>query len=200
MTHVYLSGHGLSLPRAAGSVDCEVVERGVVTGATFLAKLFFSSPSFFSAELAVEGVPATALAKSNAVPGVLGVFVAEPNEAKAPEPRPKAPEAPVVGEEIPLVLKGVTVLKGLLRPWDDVLPKRFEDVWPSLRSDLSIDRDSLPTLREHVISQAQKGRDSGVDTLYDGTKGCLCPCPLRRLLAVERMRNREELRTEGEAS
>jgi hypothetical protein len=131
MTQVYLSGQGLSLPLAAGSIDCEVVGRGVVAGATFLAKLFLSSPSFFSAELAAKGVPATALAKSKAVPGVLGVFVAEPNEAKAPEPRPKAPEAPVVGEEIPLVFKGVTALNGLLRPWEDVLPKRFEDVCPS---------------------------------------------------------------------
>ena len=131
MTQVYLSGQGLSLPLAAGSIDCDVVGRGVVAGATFLAKLFLSSPSFFSAELTVEGVPATALAKSKAVPGVLGVFVAEPKEAKAPEPRPKAPEAPVVGEEIPLVFKGVTALKGLLRPCEDVLPKRFDDVGPS---------------------------------------------------------------------
>lgn len=130
MTQVYLSGQGLSLPLAAGSIDCEVVGRGVVTGATFLVKLFLSSPSFFSTELAAEGVPATALAKSKAVPGVLGVFVAEPKEAKAPEPRPKAPEAPVVGEEIPLVFKGVTALNGLLRPCEDVLPKRF-DVCPS---------------------------------------------------------------------
>ena len=130
MTQVYFSGQGLSLPLAAGSIDCEVVGRGVVTGATFRAKLFFSSPSFFSAELVTEDVPTTALAKSKAVPGVLGVFVAEPNEAKAPEPRPKAPEAPVVGEEIPLVFKGVTALKGLLRPCEDVLPKRF-DVCPS---------------------------------------------------------------------
>jgi hypothetical protein len=91
-------------------------------------------------------------------------------------------------------------LKGLLRPWEDVLPKRFEDVWPSLRSDLSIDRDSLPTLRKYVVSQAQEGRDSGADTLYDGTKGYLCPCPLRRLLAVERMRDGEELWTEEKAS
>lgn len=132
MTQVYLSGQGLSLPLGAGSIDCEVVGRGVVTGATFLAKLFFSSPSFFSAELVTEDVPTTALAKSKAVPGVLGVFVAEPNEAKAPVPRAKAPEAaPVVGDEMPLVLNGVTVLKGLLRPWEELGPKRLDDVCPS---------------------------------------------------------------------
>lgn len=32
--------------------------------------------------------------KSNAVPGVFGVLAAEPKEAKAPDPRPKADPAP----------------------------------------------------------------------------------------------------------
>ena len=46
------------------------------------------------------------LAKSNDVPGVLGVFVVDPKDAKAPEPSPKAEEAPVVGDEIFVVVKG----------------------------------------------------------------------------------------------
>lgn len=46
------------------------------------------------------------LAKSKDVPGVLGVFVVDPNDAKAPEPSPKAEEAPVVGEEMFVVVKG----------------------------------------------------------------------------------------------
>lgn len=146
MTQVYFSGHGLSLPLAAGSVDCEVAGRDAVAGATFLAKLFLSS-SFFSPGVVAEGVPATALAKSKAVPGVLGVFVAEPNEAKAPEPRLKALLAPVVGDEIPLVVNGVTALKGLVRPCEEVLPKRFDDAWFSWRSDLSMVNESFPTLR-----------------------------------------------------
>lgn len=45
-----------------------------------------------------------ALAKSKAVPGVLGVFVEEPKEANAPEPRPKADDAP--GEAIAAVFNG----------------------------------------------------------------------------------------------
>ena len=53
---------------------------------------------------AAAGVPE--LAKSNDVPGVLGVFVVDPKDAKAPEPSPKAEEAPVVGEEIFVVVKG----------------------------------------------------------------------------------------------
>lgn len=42
------------------------------------------------------------MAESKGLPGVFGVF-AEPNDAKAPEPRPKALEAPgPVGETSPL--------------------------------------------------------------------------------------------------
>ena len=46
------------------------------------------------------------LAKSNDVPGVLGVFAVDPKDAKAPEPSPKAEEAPTVGDEIFVVVKG----------------------------------------------------------------------------------------------
>lgn len=193
MTQVYLRGHGFSFPLAAGAIDCEVACRDVlvvvvvVAGAAFRAKLFFSSPSFLSLDVEVEGVPVTALAKLKAEPGVLGVFVADPvgagpNEAKAPEPRLKALEPPVVGDDMPLVVNGVTALKGLLRPWEDVLPNRFVDGWLSLRSDLSMERESFPTLIGGVVSFAIAYRAGGF-TLCDGTKGCLCPCPLRRLLA-----------------
>lgn len=46
------------------------------------------------------------LTKSNDVPGVLGVFAVDPKDANAPEPSPKAEEAPVVGEETFVVVKG----------------------------------------------------------------------------------------------
>jgi len=44
----------------------------------------------------VRGVSAVdvAVLKSNAVPGVLGVLAAEPKDAKAPDPKPKADAAP----------------------------------------------------------------------------------------------------------
>ena len=45
------------------------------------------------------------LEKSKAVPGVLGVLVAEPKEAKAPEPSPNAEDFP--GGAAVLVFKGV---------------------------------------------------------------------------------------------
>jgi len=51
-----------------------------------------------------EGVCAEDLLKSKAVPGVLGVFVEDPNAAKAPEPSPNADEAP--GAALMFVLSG----------------------------------------------------------------------------------------------
>jgi hypothetical protein len=63
----------------------------------------------------VEGTAPAALPKSNAVPGVLGVLLADPKDANAPVPRPNA-EAPAVGEEIPAGPNGDIVLRGLDRP------------------------------------------------------------------------------------
>lgn len=79
--------------------------------------------------LGVEGDAAApaALLNSNAVPGVLGVFEAEPKEAKAPDPSPNAEDAPEVGDDTLLVLRGDIALNGFDRPWDGVSPppKRF---------------------------------------------------------------------------
>jgi hypothetical protein len=62
------------------------------------------------------------LLKSNAVPGVLGVLLADPKAAKAPEPRLKAFEAPPVGDDIPAVVKGAMLLKGLDLPPCELSP------------------------------------------------------------------------------
>jgi hypothetical protein len=53
----------------------------------------------------------TTLPKSSAVPGVFGVFE-EPKDANAPVPKPKALDAPVVGDAIDDVAAGE--LKGFL--------------------------------------------------------------------------------------
>ena len=71
--------------------------------------------SFLSMGVTGADAPPAALLKSNAVPGVLGVLVADPNEAKAPDPNPKADDAPPVGEETPAVVKGAMLLKGFAR-------------------------------------------------------------------------------------
>ncbi len=74
--------------------------------------------------VAVEGVE---LAKSSEVPGVLGVFAEDPKDAKAPDPRPKADEAPLVGEAAFVVVKGAIPLNGLdlLLKDPSVPPNRF---------------------------------------------------------------------------
>lgn len=81
------------------------------------------SCSFFSPD-AVEGVE---LLKSRDVPGVLGVFAEDPNDAKAPDPRPKADEAPLVGEAAFVVVRGAMPLNGLdlLLKDPSPPPKRF---------------------------------------------------------------------------
>ena len=68
------------------------------------------------------------LLKSKPVPGVFGVLTADPKEAKAPEPRPKAEDA--TGDVTVLVLRGCMSLKGLVRPGVEgspVPPKRFDE-------------------------------------------------------------------------
>ena len=97
--------------------------------------------------------------KSKAVPGVLGVLVAEPKEANAPEPKPKAVDAPEVGDAMLPVANGGMALKGLdLPPWDDVPPlKRVRggcSLLGSLCSDGFMERESLEVLQEAKISMA----------------------------------------------
>lgn len=63
----------------------------------------------------------TPVLKSNAPPGVFGVFEA-PNEANAPDPRPNALDAPAVGEarevvDCDMALKGFRLLWEGVSPW-----------------------------------------------------------------------------------
>lgn len=81
--------------------------------------------SFLSEGVAGEGDDMAAALKSKAVPGVLGVLPAEPKDANAPEPSPKAEEPPVVGDANPLGVNGDMALKGLRPPWDESPPKRL---------------------------------------------------------------------------
>lgn len=67
-------------------------------------------------DFSVVGVlaPRTAPPKSSALPGDFGVPFEAPNEANAPEPNPKALDAPAVGEGI--AVEGEMVLKGFFVP------------------------------------------------------------------------------------
>tara|TARA_R110002003_G_scaffold337_1_gene18835 strand:- start:3910 stop:4275 length:366 start_codon:yes stop_codon:yes gene_type:complete len=91
-----------------------------------LLTILLGGLSFFSAGVVgIAGLDeVAAVLKSKAVPGVLGVLVADPKDAKAPEPRPNAEEPPVVGEAT-LGVKGDTPLNGFLPPCDESPPNRF---------------------------------------------------------------------------
>ena len=95
----------------------------VLTSDPALSFSFSFSFSFFSPAV-VKGVE---LLKSRDVPGVLGVFAEDPKEAKAPDPRPKADEAPPVGEAAFVVVNGAMPLNGLdlLLKDPSPPPKRF---------------------------------------------------------------------------
>lgn len=94
-----------------------------------------------------------AVLKSKAVPGVFGVLLTDPKDAKAPEPSPNAEEPPVVGEARAPGVNGEMVLKGLRPPCDDVAPKPFA-VAENVRaggcsfwfSDCEVERESLLVL------------------------------------------------------
>lgn len=103
------------------------------------------APGFWTAE---------PMAESKGFPRDLGVF-ADPKEANAPEPRPKALEAPLVGDVTPPPAPGVVALKGPVLMCEGVSPLwRFEE---ALREEDSaeplgpvpeVERESFPELQE----------------------------------------------------
>jgi hypothetical protein len=131
-TQEYLNGAGVNV---SADVVLDVLASSslvsfLLTGSIFEVDLVRANGralSFLTAGVTGVGAPEATLPKSNAVPGVFGVFVADPNDAKAPVPRPNADEAPEVGDEMVLVVKGETVLKGLRAPCElSAPPKRLE--------------------------------------------------------------------------
>lgn len=95
--------------------------------------------------------------KAPAAPGVFGVLT-DPKEANAPDPKPKAEDAPAEGE---FVVNGEMVLKGLDFAWEDDSPARRlllefrgESNLPLSLLSGPMDRESLPLL---VIVSLCKG-------------------------------------------
>lgn len=115
----------------------------------------------------VEGVE---LPKSREVPGVLGVFAEDPNDAKAPDPRPKADEAPLVGEAAFVVVKGAMPLNGLdlLLKDPSPPPKRFAGWYGREFSDFVF---SLLALFELDVERASLLELSNAPSQYLGAIG-----------------------------
>lgn len=97
-----------------------------------------------------------------AAPGVLGVLAEEPKDAKAPDPKPKAEEAPAVGEATLEVVKGVMPLREVL---PDVLSPPYRLVAEKVREPSGlpfafvvegVGREVLLTLRVMSISRSSK--------------------------------------------
>lgn len=120
--------------------------------------LIFAPPASFTASFSrfsTTGV--VEILRSRDAPGVRGVLAEDPKDANAPEPRPKADEAPFVEGVTLLVVNGGMPLKGLDLPLEDTSPpKRFADGYARGESDLllsftallvlEVDRESLVEL------------------------------------------------------
>ena len=113
ITQAYLSVIDPSLPPGPVAEAVFTFSDGVLGVGRGVVVFSLPPSSFLSPGSA--GVCPDDFTQSNALPGVLGVFD-EPKEAKAPDPRPKALDAPVVGDETVFVFRGEMALKGLPRP------------------------------------------------------------------------------------
>jgi hypothetical protein len=175
---VYFSGQerlGSSGPEVLG--DSSAIGVVATDSLRTLLTILLVGLSFLS--LGVVGVAAEAVVvfKSKAPPGVFGVLAADPNEANAPEPRPKAEEPDVVGEASPLFVNGDMALKGFLPPCDELSPpRRFEA--GNVRgggSDLSLwdmDNESLLVLRELLVIKHKMAGFWGLQTWSAESIGC----------------------------
>lgn len=112
--------------RECSDVDPEdLLSREDVEG---LLLISFSVGSFvmksFSLFSAAGDGEAKELPKSRDAAGVFGVFADDPKDANAPDPSPKAEEAPEVGEVMLGADKGAIELKGLDLPLDELSPPK----------------------------------------------------------------------------
>lgn len=179
---MYFSGHGAlgsSGSDGIGALSCCADAAAGSLRALFMILL----GSFLSAGVVGTAAGVEAVLKSNAVPGVLGVLLADPKDAKAPDPRPKAEEPPVVGDASAPGVNGEMALKGLRPPCDDVSPpKRFavaENVrvggWSFWWSACEVVNESLLVLQSAVsrLTKDVRGHE-GEHTWSGGSRGSPC--------------------------
>jgi hypothetical protein len=168
ITQLCFSGHGEPVS-TAGALRADSAAAELAAALADVEEVFPTGfLSFLSIGTEGEGTPPAALLKSKAVPGVLGVFVADPNDAKAPDPRPKADDAPPPGEDTLVVVSGAMLLKGFARPPCELRPPSwrldeeyargeefsFRDSW---FSPLVVEREILLELWNPHISHWMQG-------------------------------------------
>lgn len=112
--------------RECSDIDPEdLLSREDVEG---LFLILFSVESFvtksFSLFSAAGDGDTRELPKSSDVAGVFGVLADDPKDANAPDPSPKAEEAPEVGEAMVVVDEGAIELSGLDLPLDELSPPK----------------------------------------------------------------------------
>ena len=86
---------------------------------------------------------------SEPAPGVFGALLEDPKEAKAPDPSPNAEDAPAVGDATAPLPPGVSALKGLDLPCEELSPAR-RLVAEKLRGE-SVFKASLELLLDCVV-------------------------------------------------
>jgi hypothetical protein len=179
MTQLYRSACCLSndvlLVALASSLCSNFGSVGVFSDEAVRFKAFSLVLSFVAIE--VELALADVLPQSNAVPGVLGVLLAEPKEAKAPVPRPKLAN----GEATLAVFSGV--LRGLRLPWELSPPPKRDLVAENTRVDVSRELSLSLVESESLLFLRQKSAmrcfltEVILQTLSDESKDCLGLCP-----------------------
>lgn len=125
-------------------------------------------PFTFLSLAAVKGV---LLPSSSDDPGVFGVFPVDPNDAKAPDPRPKAEEAPLVGDATLVVVKGAIPLNGLvLLLKEPSPPNRFAGWYERALSPLLLSLLLLLVLSVESDNLLELGRKTVSTEIY-GSQG-----------------------------
>ena len=139
-----------------GWSDAVLDDRLVKDDVEALALMFSPECSFSCFPTAVDEESPEA-PKSRPVAGVFGVLAEDPKDANAPDPKPKAEDAPDVGEATLVVFKGEMALKGFDLPCEELSPpNRFAEEYVRGESDLvlslvllfalGVDKESLVEL------------------------------------------------------
>lgn len=93
-----------------------------IDGFGLISAPVISFPDSFSRFSPAAKVLFVLLPKSSDAPGVLGVLAEDPKDANAPDPSPKAEDAPFVGEATFVVVKGEMPLNGFGLPLEELSP------------------------------------------------------------------------------